>query len=227
MIEVINQSLTTLTMKRRFNSTAERVFDAWLNPEMMSKWFFTSELTNKVTKNDPRIGGTWEIVSLREGIEYRAIGEYIEINRSSRLVFTFQMPQFSKTTDTITVEIQPLEKGCEMTFTQDIVVPHEENWTSADIEKAEKEYRDSSEHGWGLMFGGLNDILGLHELVKHIGVERIGSMNDLELKAAADDYLKNQDEQILPGFRYLGYVEHEAVAFTDLGLKLIKQLSLE
>ena len=36
-----NTSTTTLTMTRRFEVTAEKVFDAWLNPEMMKKWFFT------------------------------------------------------------------------------------------------------------------------------------------------------------------------------------------
>jgi hypothetical protein len=46
-----------------------------------------------------------------------------------------------------------------MTFTQNIVVPHEEHWTTADIEKALREYRDGSEHGWNLMFMGLKELL--------------------------------------------------------------------
>jgi uncharacterized protein YndB with AHSA1/START domain len=72
MMAVDTQSTTTLTMKRRFDTTAERVFDAWLNPEMMRKWLFTMESTNKVARNDPRVGGTWEIVDHRD----RAVGEY-------------------------------------------------------------------------------------------------------------------------------------------------------
>ncbi|WP_126426963.1 SRPBCC family protein [Brevibacillus marinus] len=152
-------STITLTMKRSFDVPAESVFDAWLNPEMMRKWLFTTETTNKVAKNEPHVGGTWEIVDHRGGKDYRAIGEYIEIDRPRQLVFTFKMPQFSDTVDTITVEWKPLEKGCEMTFTQVIVVPHEEGWTEEDIEKALREYHDSSEQGWSLMFSGLKQLV--------------------------------------------------------------------
>lgn len=154
-----NTSTITLTMKRSFDVSADRVFDAWLNPEMMRKWLFTMETTNKVAKNEPHVGGTWEIVDHRGGKDYRAIGEYIEIDRPNKLVFTFRMPQFSDTEDRITVEWKPLEKGCEMTFTQVIVVPHEEGWTEKDIEKAQREYHDGSEHGWNLMFSGLKQLV--------------------------------------------------------------------
>ena len=112
-----------------------------------------------MAKNEPHVGGTWEIVDHREGKDYRAIGEYIEVDPPIKLVFTFKMPQFSDTVDRITVEIKPLENGCEMTFTQEIVVPHEEGWTEEDIEKALDEYHDGTEHGWNLMFGGLKQLV--------------------------------------------------------------------
>ena len=155
-----NQSKTTLVMVRRFEASAERVFDAWLNSDMMRRWLFTQESTNQVARNDPRVGGTWEIVDRRNGQDYRAIGEYLEITPPTKLVFTFKMPQFSETVDVITVKLKPLEDGCEMTFTQEIVVPHEEGWTEADIAQAVKEYYDGSEHGWNLMFEGLKAMLG-------------------------------------------------------------------
>ncbi len=154
-----NISTTTLIMKREFNVKPERVFDAWLNPEMMRKWFFTLEGTNKVAQNDPKEGGTWEIVDHREGTDYRAIGEYLEIDPPKKLVFTFKMPQFSELADTITVELKELQQGCEMTFTQLIHVPQEENWTESDIEKALGEMQGSTEHGWNYMFMGLKELL--------------------------------------------------------------------
>ncbi|MEF2097499.1 SRPBCC domain-containing protein [Bacillus sp. CFBP9009] len=152
-------STTTLKMTRNFDVVPAMVFDAWLNPEMMRKWFFTLEGTNKVAQNDPQVGGIWEIIDHRDGKDYRAIGEYLEMDPPNKIVFTFKMPQFSESVDTITVELKELQKGCEMTFSQKIIVPHEENWTESDIEKALGEYHDGSEHGWNLMFMGLKELV--------------------------------------------------------------------
>ena len=47
-------SIATLIMKRKFDVPAEKVFDAWTNGDMIKKWMFTMEHTNKVAKSDPR-----------------------------------------------------------------------------------------------------------------------------------------------------------------------------
>lgn len=154
-----NTSTTTLTMKREFNVKPEKVFDAWLNPVTMKKWFFTLEGTNKVAQNDPKVGGSWEIVDHRQGVDYRAIGDYVEIKSPEKIVFTFKMPQFSELEDTITVELKELGQGSEMTFTQLIHVENKEQWTEADIVKALDEMRDGTEHGWNLMFMGLKELV--------------------------------------------------------------------
>ncbi|MED0989795.1 SRPBCC domain-containing protein [Bacillus nitratireducens] len=159
-----NYSKITLTMVRDFDVAPEEIFEAWINPDMMKKCFFTLEGTNKITKNTPEVGGSWEIVDHRNGKDYRAIGEYIEMNRPEKLAFTFKMPQFSELEDTITVEIMEKQQGSEMIFSQNIIVPHEENWTKSDVEKALKDYHDGSEHGWNLMFMGLKELVETGEI---------------------------------------------------------------
>ena len=159
-----NYSTTPLTMIRSCDVAPERGFDAWLNPEMMRKWFFTLEGTNKVAQNNPQVGGTWEIVDHREGQDYRAIGEYLEIDPPKKIVFTFKMPEMSDLEDTITVELKELQQGCEMTFTQVIHVAQEENWTESDIEKALGEMHGSTEHGWNYMFMGLKELVETGEV---------------------------------------------------------------
>ncbi|WP_331000342.1 SRPBCC domain-containing protein [Paenibacillus glucanolyticus] len=154
MIEMIT-STTTLTMTRRFEFTAERVFDAWVNPEMMSKWLFNPEEKANFVENDFCVGGSYRIRDPKEG---EAIGKYLEIDKPFKLVFTFQIPKYSETIDRITVLLEPIDGGCEMTFTQEIVVPHEQGWTTEDIEKAHREFRDGSEQGWNNMF----DVLVKH-----------------------------------------------------------------
>ncbi len=46
-----------------------------------------------------------------------------------------------------------------MTFTQGIVVPHEEGWTEKDIKKALGEYNSQTEQGWFYMFEGLKQLV--------------------------------------------------------------------
>ena len=155
----MKETVITVTMTRRFNTTAEIVFDAFLDPGIMKKWFLTTESTNKSVKNEPRVGGTWETVDHRGGTDYRAIGTYMEISRPNRLVLTLQMPQFSESTDTITVELKSLEQGCEMTFTQNTAIPHQESRPSQDIEKADIETKKGSERVWGILLGRLKEIV--------------------------------------------------------------------
>jgi uncharacterized protein YndB with AHSA1/START domain len=222
-----NVSQTTLVMVRQFDVPAERVFDAWINPVMMRRWLMTNEGTNTLAINEPHVGGTWTIIDERDGVQYTATGEYLEMERPNRLVFTFQMPQFSELTDRLTVEIKALEKGCEMTFTQVINVPHEENWSEADIEKALGEYHSGSEHGWNLMFGGLKDILSLYALIQRIGAEQLAALSDQALKNAGEDFFENKYEHAIFSLRYLGYVENDSLLFTDAGVQLLKQLALD
>ncbi len=159
MVCMTKTSITTLKMKRKFDVLAEKMFDAWTNAEMLKKWMFTMEHTNKVAESNPRVGGTWEIVDHRNGKDYRAIGEYKVVDSPTKLVFTFKMPQFSDLEDDITVEIEPLESGCEMIFTQEINVTHEEGWTTEDIEKAHEDWKKETEQGWHYMFLGLKELV--------------------------------------------------------------------
>ena len=109
-----------LTIVRRFAATAERVFDAWLDPARASRWLFTAPGREAHSmENDPRVGGRWVITDRRDGVDYKALGEYLEIDRPRRLVFTFGMPQFSPEFNRVTVEIVPDGEGCLMTVTQE------------------------------------------------------------------------------------------------------------
>lgn len=150
--------IATLIMKRTFNVPSEDVFEAWIYPQLMRKWLFTTETTNRVARSVPQVGGTWEIVDHHNGKDYQIIGEYKEIEPPEKLMSKLLMPQFSKSVDSISVQIKPLETGCKMTFIQDISLPPNDRVTEGDIEKALKEYHDQTEHGWGHMFDKLQNM---------------------------------------------------------------------
>jgi uncharacterized protein YndB with AHSA1/START domain len=135
-------TLQTLRLTRRFAAAPERLFDAWTDPRLAAGWLFTTPASEAHhVEIDLRVGGRWEIVDRRGGVDYRAIGEYLEIERPRRLVFTFGMPQFSDGFTTVVVEIAADGDGAVMTLTQDGL--------AADAVAA-------LEQGWGDMFDTLD-----------------------------------------------------------------------
>jgi uncharacterized protein YndB with AHSA1/START domain len=130
-----------LSMSRRFDAAPERLFDAWTDLDRAARWLFTTpESESHTAEIDLRIGGKWRITDRRGGADYTAIGEYLEIDRPRRLVFTFGMPQFSPAFDKITVEIAADGDGAIMTLTQRGLPP---------------EHIPATEDGWAKMFDTL------------------------------------------------------------------------
>src|SRR5215470_16592533 len=113
-------------MTRHFDVSPERVFDAWVNPETVRKWLFTSPTDEAYSAElDVQVGGKYRITARRGGMDYTAVGEYLEIDRPRRLVFTFGMPQFSPDFARLTIEFVPSGIGCLMIFTQEGLRPEE------------------------------------------------------------------------------------------------------
>ncbi len=130
---------------RRFDAPAERVFDAWIDPRVASKWLFTSPTSEtNSTLMDARVGGKWTITDRRDGVDYTGLGEYVEIDRPRRLVFTFGMPQFSPLFSRVVVEIAQDGAGCILTMTQ---------------EGVPEEHAKGIEEGWSKMLDALTAAL--------------------------------------------------------------------
>lgn len=131
-----------LRVVRRYAFPPERVFDAWLDPSIASRFLFTTAESKVIRCDiDPRVGGGFVIVDRRaDGEEIEHVGDYREVDRPRRLVFTFAVPQYDPTVTLVTLEIRPTEEGCELTLLHD-GVPQE--WAEQDIE------------GWTMILGAL------------------------------------------------------------------------
>ena len=135
----------SLQVVRHFEATAERVFDAWLDPNTAGKWLFATESGQMIrVEIDPRVGGSFNFTR-RDGDDVEHVGEYLEIDRPRRLVFTFSVPKFAKQITRVTVDIQSLENGCQLTLTHEDVLP---------------EWASRTEAGWTMMLGSLARTLG-------------------------------------------------------------------
>jgi len=139
----------TVRVSHHFSASAERVFDAWLDPQTAGKWLFATPTGQMVrVEIDARVGGRFVIVDRRNGEDVEHTGEYLEIDRPRRLVFTFGVPKYSPVFSTVTVEIAPAATGCDLTLTQ---------------ENVPAEYLGRNEKGW------LEILLGLAvELAEYI-----------------------------------------------------------
>jgi uncharacterized protein YndB with AHSA1/START domain len=136
-----------LRITRRFEASPERVFDAWLNPEIARQWLFTSPDTNIANRRveiDARVGGKWLMTNPCDGMEIEGIGEYLEIDRPRRLVFTFAIPMFGPDVDRLVVEIVPDGDGCTLTLTHELLPP---------------DFHSATASGWGKMFDRLAETL--------------------------------------------------------------------
>lgn len=114
------QPTVQVRVARRFSAPPEQVFDAWLDVERAGKWLFATPSGQMVrVEIDARVGGSFVFVDRRNGDEIQHTGEYVEIDRPRRLVFTCSVPKFSSDSTRVTLDIAPLATGCELTLTHD------------------------------------------------------------------------------------------------------------
>ncbi len=133
--------LVQLQIIRRFQAAPERVFDAWLDPDRAGQWLFATASGQMIrVEIDPRPGGSFNFTRRDGGDDVEHVGEYLEIDRPRRLVFTFSVPRFSTHITRVTVDIVPLESGCQLTLTHDGVLP---------------EWASPTEAGWGMILDTL------------------------------------------------------------------------
>jgi uncharacterized protein YndB with AHSA1/START domain len=108
-----------LSVTRQFTASAERVFDAFLDPAKAGKFMFATETGTMVRVDiDARVGGAYAFVDRRDGEDVEHVGQYLEINRPQRLVFTVTVPKYSPEAGTVTIDITPRGTGCEVRLTE-------------------------------------------------------------------------------------------------------------
>lgn len=118
----------------RFAISAERVFDAWFDPVWLGRWMFGPSVRDERIVRltlDARVGGKFSFVVERQGVEIDHVGEYLAIDRPQLLAFTWATRDSLPDTSRVTVEITPLEHGCDVKLTHAMGA----NW-SAFVDKA-------------------------------------------------------------------------------------------
>jgi uncharacterized protein YndB with AHSA1/START domain len=101
-----------LVVRHVFRASADFLFDAWIDPAMMARWFHARpDWTTEVVAADARVGGRWEIVMhATEGPDCRAFGKYLAIERPRRLVFTWHANADENYETVVTLTFRPVDR---------------------------------------------------------------------------------------------------------------------
>lgn len=155
----INERKTPMSSKiearvsHRFEATAERVFDAWLDTEKVRLWLAAAlksfGLAGDIRRIeiDPQVGGKFFFSDMRDGKEAQHWGNYLELDRPLKIVFTWIVdPSEEANPSKVTLTIQPESNGCVAT------IVHEMNAKWAD-------YVAQTEGGWARMLKQVDNIL--------------------------------------------------------------------
>ena len=90
--------MTDLTVKvnKIIHAPIEKVFDAWLTPNMLSMFMMPMpSMPESDVENDAREGGSFTIIMHVGDDKLPHTGEYLEINRPNKLVFYLGVSQIS------------------------------------------------------------------------------------------------------------------------------------
>lgn len=130
-----------ITVTQEIGASPERVFDAWLDVEKARRFMFATETGEIVRAEvDARVGGGFTFVDRREGVDAVHSGEYLELERPRRIVFTFSVDGSDATT--VSVEIEASGAGSTVTLSHEMAA----EWA---------EYKDRTIAGWAGILAGL------------------------------------------------------------------------
>jgi uncharacterized protein YndB with AHSA1/START domain len=132
-------SETSLRIERGYDATPEEVFDAWTTPEVLRRWWAVHpDGSTPVAEVDLRVGGRYRLsMEGPDGERHTVGGEYSEVDRPRRLVYSWQWELDSGEPGHIsTVTVQFRGEGERTT----VVLEH--------TDLPDSDSRDRHAHGW-------------------------------------------------------------------------------
>lgn len=107
----------TLTVERQINAPPDRVFDAWLDPEMLMRFMCPGPgMTTPQASCHPHEGGRFDLVMKNGDDEMPHGGVYQVIDRPNKLVFSWESP-FNAPGSTVSLTFSPRDGGTHVSLT--------------------------------------------------------------------------------------------------------------
>lgn len=124
----------SIVVRKTMNATREEVFDAWLDREGMGTWMCPGPITSAEVTMEPRVGGRFHILMKAPTAEYDHTGEFLVLERPSKLQFTWISAGTDRQETLVTIELHARIEGCELVLTHEriprpeTVQQYEEGW---------------------------------------------------------------------------------------------------
>ena len=136
----------SLNVSKTINASIEDVFDAWLDPAMLVQFILPMPgMPRPEVKNDPRQGGSFTIVMHVGEDEIPHTGEYLELDRPNRLVFSWASP-FSIDGSKVTIDFNAIDDSTT-------------NVELTQVRFVDEEAQANHEAGWSNILEVLDDVL--------------------------------------------------------------------
>lgn len=115
MSEIKEQENVVLNMSRFFDASVEKVWDAWTNPDNISKWWLPEGFTKpKPNEVDLKVGGGFKYhMQPPEGDAFYAHGSFKEIIKNKLIKSTWLWSHSDQET-LLTVEFKESDGGTEL-----------------------------------------------------------------------------------------------------------------
>ena len=116
----------TVNIEKTINAPIERVFDAWLDPVLLTRFILpAADMPQPEVSNDPREGGRFEIIMHVGDDRLPHRGTYLVIERPQRLEFSW-VSAYSTDDSRVTLEFTALGAGATRVRLTQVRFLHEE-----------------------------------------------------------------------------------------------------
>ncbi|MEO7359161.1 MAG: SRPBCC family protein [Gemmatimonadaceae bacterium] len=102
-VPITSPSIAQLTVRREISATAEELFDAFLDAESLAEFMRPASERNSDVVTDARVGGKFEINMHVNGSVIPHWGEYRELDRPRKLVFTWVSKNTNEQESVVTI----------------------------------------------------------------------------------------------------------------------------
>jgi len=114
----------SVRVSRQVRAVPERVFDAWLDAGQARRFLFADRVWDAISaKIDARVGGDFRIVRQWDGEDVEYCGEYLEVDRPHRLVFSLFIEKYAHHDDRVIVELAQIAGRSLLVLTHELSLP--------------------------------------------------------------------------------------------------------